>query len=375
MKNTLYIKNGTEFIPTDDANLDIQSRLPVGTYIIKKKPMGGPLYFDKVNDFSLPPKIYGDTLKNSQRILSSFNDRHTNTGVLLSGEKGSGKTLLAKHLSINSGLPVILVNEPLKGEEFNQLISGIGHPAVIFFDEFEKVYREPEDQEALLTLLDGVFSTKKLFILTCNDKYKVNEHMRNRPGRLFYFINYKGVKSDFIREYCEDRLLDKKHTDAICNLAMLFDNFSFDMLSSLVEEMNRFGEDPHEAIKILNAQPDTLSSYGEFTVKILDTNEKEMKVISPVNGVLSRSPLSTDHWMVSVTSLKTKPIDNLPMYSGEIDIYELEEEQKKKIKSIAFFKRQVFSVDHETGTIVYKSDDGYTAVVTRKIQTYHGMAF
>jgi hypothetical protein len=39
-----------------------------------------------------------------------------------------------------------------------------------------------------------------------NDKFKVNQHMRNRPGRIFYMIEYKGLDKQFIREYCQDRL-------------------------------------------------------------------------------------------------------------------------------------------------------------------------
>ena len=56
------------------------------------------------------------------------------------------------------------------------------------------------NQDAMLTLLDGVYPAKMLFLLTTNDKYKVSNHMRNRPGRIYYVIDFEGLSSDFIRE-------------------------------------------------------------------------------------------------------------------------------------------------------------------------------
>ena len=60
-------------------------------------------------------------------------------------------------------------------------------------DEFEKIF-SGEKQQHILTLLDGVFSTHKLFLLTCNDKWKIDSHMRNRPGRIYYMIEFEGLE-------------------------------------------------------------------------------------------------------------------------------------------------------------------------------------
>ena len=67
----------------------------------------------------------------------------------------------------------------------------IEQPCIILFDEFEKVY-DDQDQEKALTLLDGVFPSRKLFIMTVNNKWRVNEHMRNRPGRIYYMLDFAG---------------------------------------------------------------------------------------------------------------------------------------------------------------------------------------
>jgi hypothetical protein len=189
---------------------------------------------------------------------------------MLNGEKGSGKTLLAKTLSIEAakqGVPTIIINAAWTGDAFNKFMQDIEQPCIILFDEFEKVYGQ-DDQEAALTLLDGVFPSRKLFILTCNDKWRVNEHMRNRPGRIYYMIDFKGLSPEFIIEYCQEQLKAKHFIDKIVEIAALFEQFNFDMLKALVEEMNRYGETPQDALKMLNAKPE-FNNNGEFECKVL----------------------------------------------------------------------------------------------------------
>ena len=239
---TRFIKNGTSFMVASDESMDVRDMLPPGNYTVKEMPMGGPLYLEHIDDFNRPSKVYGDCLKNTDRVIRTFMDRPNATGVMLTGEKGSGKTLLTKNIAIElakQGVPTIVINAPWHGDKFNSFIQTITQPCAILFDEFEKVY-DRDEQEAILTLLDGVFPTKKLFLLTCNDKYRVDYHMRNRPGRVYYMMEFKGLDVNFIREYCEDNLKNKNHIDKVCNFTSLFGQFNFDMLKALVEEMNRY---------------------------------------------------------------------------------------------------------------------------------------
>jgi SpoVK/Ycf46/Vps4 family AAA+-type ATPase len=186
--------------------MDLHEKLPPGNYVVKQDPFEN-LYLEHTEDFEIPAKLYGDTTRNADRIINSFWQRGKSTGVMLVGEKGSGKTLLSKHICVElakQDVPTIVINSPWHGDKFNTLIQTIEQPAIIMFDEFEKVY-DPEEQESLLTLLDGVYASKKLFMLTSNDKWKVDSHMRNRPGRIFYMIDFKGLDAEFIREYFSRR--------------------------------------------------------------------------------------------------------------------------------------------------------------------------
>mgnify|MGYP000524124628 CR=1 FL=1 len=254
-----FLKSGNTFRVSTKEAMDIREMLPAGNYVVKEMPMDGPLYLEMIDSFEIKGKTYGDLNKNTDRILNTFMSRPASTGVMLAGEKGSGKSLLAKNLAIEAAarmeIPTIVINAPWVGDKFNSFIQSIEQPVVILFDEFEKVY-DSDDQEKALTLLDGVFPSKKLFVLTCNDKWRVDQHMRNRPGRIFYMLDFKGLDVDFIREYCNDNLENKAHTEGVCKLSTLFGEFNFDMLKALVEEMNRYNESPEDALSILNVKPE-----------------------------------------------------------------------------------------------------------------------
>lgn len=299
--NMKFKKMGSAYMPTgDESYSSILPVLPPANYVIKAHPELG-LYFDMVDSFSFDGKIYGSPIRRVERILNTYQKRSASTGVLLTGEKGSGKTLLAKLLSIHGAklnYPTIIINNAWRGDAFNQLLQNITQPCIILFDEFEKVYNG-EDQEAILTLLDGVFPTKKLFIFTSNDYTRINTHLQNRPGRIFYNIKYDGLEAEFVREYCEDNLNNKANISDVMKVFHLFDKFNFDILKALVEEMNRYNETAQEAMLLLNAKTYSYegSSYSIEVIykgKLLDKN-------AHYPNSLRHNPLASGEFTINVT--------------------------------------------------------------------------
>lgn len=348
-----FLKSGNTFRVSSKEAMDLHDQLPAGNYVVKEMPMDGPLYLEMIDSFEVKGKKYGDLNKNTDRILNTFMSRPAATGVMLAGEKGSGKSLLAKNLAIEAGarynIPTIVINAPWVGDKFNSFIQSIEQPVVILFDEFEKVY-DSEDQEKALTLLDGVFPSKKLFILTCNDKWRIDSHMRNRPGRLFYMIDYKGLDTAFIMEYCEDNLKEdlQKYTEKLCQIASLFGQFNFDMLKATVEEMNRYGEAPEEALRMLNVKPE-FDSGNKFSVKLIKNGE-ELKETDLENQEWSGNPLQGN------VQVHFKVYEDEKDEDGDFDW---------NWERLRFSPADLTKIDSQSGKFVFVDKDGTTLVLNK----------
>jgi hypothetical protein len=235
----------------------------------------------------------------------------------------------------------------------------IEQPTVILFDEFEKVY-DKDDQEKMLTLLDGVYPSKKLFVLTCNDKWRVDSHMRNRPGRIFYSLDFKGLEQDFIIEYCEDNLNDAGQIGSVCRVAAMFDQFNFDMLKALIEEMNRYKETASEAMRMLNAKPE----FG---------GDSKYKVSLQVKGLdIDPELVEQDVWagnpLTNRISIDYKVYEDAPLGKAvESDVSEAE----WNWEDARFGQEDLKQIDASAGKFVFINHNGDRVTLNRVKEKYY----
>lgn len=340
-----YLVNGNIVKVFSEGDVDIISKLPLGTYMVKRNPTTGEMYLKRTYDLSVEKKIYGNMPSRVDRILHTFDSRNTNTGILLSGVKGSGKTFLAKELSAKlreKGISTILVNDVFNSTQLSQFLQNIAEPAMVFFDEFEKVYRKGSeygdddescgnsengngDQNGLLSLLDGIFTTKKLFVFTCNSTWNISNLFFNRPGRIFYHIEFKGLPVESIKEYCEEKLNNKEWIENVISISKILKDFTFDQLQAIVEESNRYNEKPTECLEMLNINPET--DRGRYQVEIRSLG-KTKYTLEDARSLIWANPLEDDGFGVRVivgnskedTYFQLRP-DNLVSYRDDKAVF------------------------------------------------------
>ena len=153
-------------------------RLPPKTYTVEFDVHSG-CYLKERTNIESNEKAYGEQTNKVEKVMSAFERIDRSLGIILSGDKGIGKTMFAKRLCercIELGIPVVLVDEGFP--RISQFIEKIDQECLVLFDEFEKMFSTCDDeyeddsedeQSKLLSLFDGTSSTKKLCVVTCNN--------------------------------------------------------------------------------------------------------------------------------------------------------------------------------------------------------------
>ena len=252
------VKTGDDYRVYDD-NLVVYDNLPPLTYKVRFAQMVG-FYLEAHNDMEIKEeKIYGNRQQKVDKVIRRFEKTNRNLGVILSGNKGIGKSLFAKMLArdaVAKNYPLIIVDEYIPG--LASFIEEIEQEVVILFDEFDKVFvdrgndKDVDPQTTLLSLFDGVSSGKKMFVVTCNELRGLNQFLVNRPGRFHYHFRFEMPDLAEIKEY----LLDNLEGDAVNEIPSIIEfakkvPLNYDCLRAIVEELQD-GEPFITAIKDLN---------------------------------------------------------------------------------------------------------------------------
>lgn len=239
-----------------DGSVQTFDQLPAGTYSIEFSPMTGYSLRDAEPLEAGDEKVYGDHLDRVRRISHSYQAMSRSLGVILSGDKGMGKSLmirmLAERMREEHSLPVVLVQQSTPG--LAAFLDELGD-AVVVFDEFEKIFPNSGEQEAqnqFLSLFDGLSTTKRLYVLSVNNLHLVNDFMLNRPGRFHYHMRFNYPDQTTIENYLTDQVPNISTQDVmdIIEFSRKY-NLNFDHLRAIAFELN-LGERFADVIGDLN---------------------------------------------------------------------------------------------------------------------------
>lgn len=243
-----------------DDSLKTYDKLPSQTYVVRFSQNRG-FYLEKYVEMEIPEsKIYGVHMEKVFKVLNSFDQINRSLGVILSGDKGIGKSLFAKLLAIEAmkkDIPLIVVDTYIPG--IASYIESIEQDVMVLFDEFDKTFGEVKSKDGdaspqshLLSLFDGLSGGKKLFVITCNELRKLNDYLINRPGRFHYHFRFEYPSAEEIREYLQDKLAPEQYEE-IDNVVSFSGKVSlnYDCLRAIAFELKN-GLAFKDAIKDLN---------------------------------------------------------------------------------------------------------------------------
>lgn len=328
----MILKIGNSYSITEES-YEIHENLPLGVYQLTKR-LDGEYDLIKIKDLSLPNKLYGD-LSIVDKWIKSFNTFDKNLGILLSGLKGSGKTIYAKKFCIDSKRPVILINEPISGESFNRILSAKElNGSVIFIDEYEKIYNDRDKENLLLSILDGQVDNHLAFVLTVNESSLVSSNIINRPGRIKYLKSFGSLDSDTIDQVIQDRLDNQKHKDDLVSSLKKLDFITYDILNTIIDEINVFDEPASICCKNLNL------SREDVYVKVfeeIDGISYDTNVITKI--LFSDSDGSTDTSIISFyLSIDSSKNNN---YISKVEEINKEDEIIKETEYISGYESDI----------------------------------
>lgn len=243
-----------------DDTLMTHDSLPAQVYNVRFSK-GTGFYLEKKPMIEISEsKVYGVCKEKVSKVLSAFDVFERSLGVILSGDKGIGKSLFAKILATTAitekNLPLIIVDQYISG--IASFIENIEQEVVILFDEFDKTFSDKvvnegvSPQASMLSLFDGTSSGKKLFVITCNEIRGLDNFLINRPGRFHYHFRFDYPSPDEVREYLRDNLKEEywNTIDEVVAFSRKID-LNYDCLRAIAFELNT-GESFKRAIADLN---------------------------------------------------------------------------------------------------------------------------
>ena len=266
------LKLGARLSVIDGDDVEIMDALPPAVYAMKFSKMQG-FWFEPMTLEPFSGKVYGEQLRMAGKVERRYRMvEGRNLGVLLSGPKGTGKSLFVRNLAakLSAEMPVIVVKENGGQPMLSELASLKGR-AVIIFDEFEKMFRadatagsgcntrenDIREQETALSFFDGVETRQeKLLLLTVNETCNLSRLLLGRPGRIHYHFRMALPTTAEIEDYLADNLgagVPGDRRDVAAKLASRA--VSWDSLTAVTNELNT-GETVEDTLKDLNLGTD-----------------------------------------------------------------------------------------------------------------------
>lgn len=242
----IFIKLGEAIVPKPEG---VDYELINGKVYDLMEEKGSGVHLKESKDFDFPKNyaLSNEDLRFINKSIDAFNNTSKmTTGVMLSGIKGSGKTLMAKYIAKQTNLPIVVVDPRVYVSDMEAFFAKTDTPCCVIFDEIDKRW----NTTSLLSFLDGVKPTcKKLVICTCNKEDDIDEYLNDRCSRIRYKKRFnsldRAAANAVISEIIEDKAKAEAATEYLFAKAKLI---SYDNTAIFAEEIRNNPNESFESI-------------------------------------------------------------------------------------------------------------------------------
>lgn len=287
--NNDWVREGDTLFPCN-GKVAVTDTIDPGIYRVvpAPNPMDSRLGIRFISDrFDLGvKKIYSTGGEEIQEVIKKtwddyrFQTLNSNLCTILSGIKGTGKTITAKQLCnyYVSRYPVLIIDSAFNGKIVD-FVQSLDFKCVLLIDEAEKTFLE--DRTALLKVCDGAMNmSPKIVLMTMND-LNVDRNLISRPGRVRYIKEFGNLPESTCAELLKDKLENKELVPKILDFLCMLDTITIDIVQSIVDEVNIYG-DLSTVKKFMNINTASIDTY--YVIGTGFTEEEERALVNYCSG-------------------------------------------------------------------------------------------
>jgi len=291
-----------------------------------------------ISDVKIELEEIIDFMKNPKRY-KTFGARMPR-GVLLVGPPGVGKTMIAKAVAFEAGVPFYYQS----GASFVQIYVGMGakrvhelfqaaknnSPAIIFIDEIDAVGKKRDGQRndereatlnQLLTEMDGFEGSSGIIVVAATNKIDVLDSALLRAGRfdrrIFVELPTKKERESILLKYLQ-KVPNDLDASAVANMTVGFNGAS---LAALVNEASLLAIRQHDfqvTIEHFHQVKDKVM-FGKKKLQILTEKQKEYRVTYQAAKVICATYFDLPFEKLMLSNEKLTPSTDEPLIKHEIE--------------------------------------------------------
>ncbi|MFA6136653.1 MAG: AAA family ATPase [Sulfurimonas sp.] len=291
-----------------------------------------------ISDVKMELEEIIDFMKNPKRY-KSFGARMPR-GVLLVGPPGVGKTMIAKAVAHEAGVPFFYQS----GASFVQIYVGMGAkrvhelfaaaknnaPSIIFIDEIDAVGKKRDGQRndereatlnQLLTEMDGFEGSSGVIVIAATNKIEVLDSALLRAGRfdrrIFVELPTKKERESILTKYLL-KVPHKLDVTAVANMTIGFNGASLAALVNEAALLSLRQNDFHVTIEHFHQVKDKVM-FGKKKLQMLSDEQKEYRITYQAGKVVCATFFDLPFEKLMLSNERLTPSSDTPLIKHEIE--------------------------------------------------------